>query len=72
MVEPSFIHLEGDGHGENGLASLDCDNPPGGEALAVANAVHFVKDGNVGVACAQKIAVQTVSASVVSTYRIRS
>ena len=45
-------------HGEDGLPVLDGDDPPGGEALAVADAVDLVDDRHLGVARQQKIGVQ--------------
>ena len=37
---------------------LDRDHAPGGEALAVANAVHLVNNGHFGVAAKEEIGVQ--------------
>ncbi len=45
-------------HGEDGVAVLDGDDAPGGEALAVADAVDLVDDRHLGIAAEHEIGVQ--------------
>jgi hypothetical protein len=45
-------------HGEDRLPVLDRNHAPGGEALAVANAIDLVDDGYLRVTAEQKVGVQ--------------
>ena len=49
---------------EDGPAVLNGHDPPGGEGPPVADAVHFVEDGNAGVAWPQEVRVQRMHAPV--------
>jgi hypothetical protein len=57
---PGLVVVERDRHGEDRVPVLDRDDAPGGEALAVADAVDLVDDRYLGVAGQQEIRVQRV------------
>ena len=58
MAQAGLVAMERDRHGEDRFAMLDRDHPPGGEALAVANAIDLVDDRHLGVAAEQEVGVQ--------------
>ena len=50
MGQPGLVAMERHRHGEDRVAVLDRDHAPGGEALAVADAVDLVDDRHLGIA----------------------
>ncbi len=60
MVETFFVHVEAGLQVEDRLAVLDRDHAPGGERLAVADAVDLIEDRRVRVSSAQEVRVQRV------------
>ena len=58
VVEARLVGVERHRHGEDRLPVLDRDHAPGGEALAVADAVDLVDDRHLGIAGQQEIGVQ--------------
>src|SRR5262249_16384979 len=60
MAHPGLVAVERHRHGEDRLPVLDRDHAPGGEALAVADAVDLVDDRHLGIAGEQEIGVQRV------------
>ena len=52
VAHPGLVAVERHRHGEYRLAVLDRDDAPGGEALAVADAIDLVDDRHLGVAAA--------------------
>jgi len=66
MLEPRLINVEGRLHVKDCSTVLDGNDPPGGEALAVTNAVDFIEDWDIRVAGAKEVRVQRVDVSVVN------
>ena len=60
VVLPWLVHVEAGLQVEDGPAVLDGDDAAGGEALAVADAVHLVEDRHGGVAWPQEVGVEGV------------
>ena len=58
MRQALLVQMERDRHREDGAAVLDRDHAPGGEALAVADAVDLVDDRHFRIAADQEIAMQ--------------
>ena len=63
MISAGFVNVEAGLQIEDGLAVLDGDNPPRGEAAAVANSVDLVQDRHQRIARAQEVGVQRVHLS---------
>src|SRR6202022_3066789 len=53
-----LIAMKRDFYAEDRVSVLDCSDAPGGEALAVTNAIDLVDDGDRRVAAEQEIGVQ--------------
>ena len=66
---PLLVDVERRRQVEDGPAVLDGDHPPGRERSAVADAVHLVEDGHVGVPGAQEVGVERVRRGPRSTVR---
>ena len=60
MVQPGLVHLERGGQVEDGPPVLDGRHQPGGERLAVPDAVDLVEDGDGGVPGPQEVGVERV------------
>ena len=60
MRKAVLAGMKRDAHGKDRLAVLARQDPAGGEALAVADAVDVVDDRNLGVAAEQEVGVQRV------------
>ena len=59
---PLLVDVERRRHVEDGLPVLDGHHPPGGEGPPVADPVHLVEDGHVGVAGPEEVGVQRMGA----------
>ena len=64
VLEAGLVDVEGRGQAEDGLALLDGDDAPGGEALAVAKPVDLVDDRRGQVPGADEVPVRGVDAAV--------
>jgi hypothetical protein len=58
MAEAGLVALKGYRHEEDGVPVLNGDDPPGGEALAVADAVHLIDDRHFRIAGEQEVGMQ--------------
>ena len=64
VLETLGLHLEGGIEVEDGLAALDGLDPAGGDGLAVADVLHVIDDGAIGIAGTQEIGVETVHLAI--------
>ena len=69
VLQAALLDLEGRGHVEDRLSVLDADDAPGGEALAVPDAVDVEQDRSLGVAAAQEVGVDRVQVAVLDRRR---
>src|SRR5690606_128933 len=72
MLEARLVDMEGCGKGKDGLTVLDRVHAPSGKAAAVADAVHFVDDGNGGIARQYEIAMQRMHMAIRAHRALRS
>src|SRR5664280_2024387 len=61
--QPDLVGVERGRHVEDGPSVLDSDHPAGGERPSVADAVHFVEDGDARIARPEEVGVQGVRPS---------
>lgn len=64
MFKAVRLDLEGGVEIEDGLAALNGLDPAGGDGLAVADVLHVVDDGTVGIAGAQEVGVEAVHTAI--------
>ncbi len=60
VLDAGFVYVEGAGHREDRTAVLNGHHPTGGEGATIADAVHLVEDGDVGISGAKEVGVQGV------------
>ncbi|MNC57261.1 hypothetical protein D3C75_1069090 [compost metagenome] len=64
MLEALGLHLEGGIEVEDWLAALNGLDPAGGDGLAVADVLHVVDDGLVGIPRTQEVGVEAVHLAI--------
>ncbi|MNZ72499.1 hypothetical protein D3C78_908790 [compost metagenome] len=64
MLEAFGLYLEGGIEVEDGLAALNGLDPAGGDGLTVADVLHVVDDGLVGIPRAQEVGVTAVDLAI--------
>lgn len=64
MLEAGLFDLKRNRHAEDRAAMLDRDDPAGRKAAAIADAVDFIEDRNLGIARAEKITLERMDVAI--------